>query len=134
MDPKEVDCYPIEDKDRCPVGIILFYLSKLPKDRKCTSFYLQPRRKYDNNCWFLDRPCGINRLRDVVKDICSKAQLPGFYSNHSLRSTSATKLYRNNIDEQLIQKITGHRSLAVRSYKRTCDSQRKMASNLLFSD
>ena len=65
--------------------------------------------------------------------MCSDAGLPGFYSNHSLRSTAATKLYCCNIDEQLIQEIMGHRSLAIRQYKRTCDSQHKMASNLLFS-
>ena len=83
--------------------------------------------------WYLDRPAGQNKLRDVIKELCSKAKFDGFFSNHSLRSTSATKLYRNDVDEQLIQEITGHRSLAVRSYKRTCDKQRKLASNIIFS-
>ena len=43
------------------------------------------------------------------------------------------KLNRNDIAEQLIQEITGHRSLALRSYKCTCDQQYKDASNLVFS-
>ena len=69
----------------------------------------------------------------VVKEIAKKAGLPGFYSNHSLHSTSATKLYQGNFDEQLIQEVMGHRSLAVRSYKRTSNLQCKNASNCIFS-
>ena len=133
VEPKEVDIYPIENGERCPVRILMYYLSMLPKERTCKSLYLQPRRKFRPGFWYLDRPAGANKLRDVIKEVCSKGGLPGFYSNHSLRSTAATKLYLSNIDEQLIQEITGHRSLAVRSYKRTCDSQRKVASNCLFS-
>ena len=134
IDPKEVDIYAIENVNRCPLRIIMFYLSMLPQDRKSQAFYLQPRKKIVNKCWFLDRPAGQNKLRDVVKEMCKDAGLPGFYTNHSLRSTSATRMYRANIDEQLIQEITGHRSLAVRSYKRTCDKQRKFASNCIFQD
>ena len=124
--------YAIENAEHCPVRLIIKYLSLLPKDRKCSSFYLQPKKKFSENCWYFDRPVGVHKLSGVVKDICTKAKLPGFYSNHSLRSSAATVMYRANIDEQLIQEITGHRSLAVRSYKRTCSSQRKMASNCIF--
>ena len=131
--PKQVDMYASLNPERCPIRIILRYLSLLPKTRSCDAFYLQPRCKYFRKSWFLNRPAGVNRLRNVVKDVCEKAKLPGFYTNNSLRSTSATKLYQNNIDEQLIQEIMGHRSLAVRSYKRTSDPQRKFASKCLFS-
>ena len=64
--------------------------------------------------------------------MCHDAGLPSFYSNDCLRSTSATKLYQNNIDEPLIQEITGHRSLAIHSHKRTSDKQHKMAINYQF--
>ena len=84
--------------------------------------------------WYLDRPVGIKKLSNVIKDMCETAKLPGFYTNHSLRSSAATVMYRANLDEQLIQEITGHRSLAIRSYKRTCSSQRKMASNCIFGE
>ena len=129
----EVDVYTTDHLDHCPIRIIQFYLSKLPCDRKCHSLYLQPRKKFEGKSWYLDKPCGENKLRNIIKEMCKDAGLPGFYSNHSLRSTSATKLYRNDFDEQLIQEIMGHRSLAVWSYKRTCNSQRKEASNCLFS-
>ena len=130
---KDVDMYAIEDIDRCPVRILLAYLSKLPKSRKCQFLYLQPHRKFKPESWYLDRPVGENRLRETIKDMCEKTGFPGFFSNHSLRSTSATKLYHGKFDKQLIQEITGHLSLAVSSYKRTSDSQRKEASNCLFS-
>ena len=68
----------------------------------------------------------------ALKRSVRKLVYQDFYSNHSLRGTSATRMYRSDIDEQLIMEITGHRSLAVRSYKRTSDSQRRMASNCLF--
>ena len=76
----------------------------------------------------MDKPIGVNKLQSVVKDVCRKAGFPGRYTNHSLRSTAATRMYHSNIDEQLICEITGHRSNAVRQYKRTCDTQRELAS------
>ena len=131
--PKTVDVYPIENSERCPEAIISKYLQLLPKERKSTSFYLQPKKKFSENVWFLDRPVGVNKLRKTIKELCKQGGIDGFFTNHSLRLTAATNLYRNNVDEQLIQEITGHRSLAVCSYKRTSDSQHKMASNLLFN-
>ena len=132
VEPKVVDIYSIENQDRCPVRLITKYLELLPSDRKCTAFYLQPREKFRPGLWYFDKPVGENKFRELVKELCKSTGLPGYYTNHSLRSTSATCMYQSNIDEQIIQEITGHRSLAVRSYKRTSDSQRKMASNCIF--
>ena len=133
VQPKSVDVYQASNPERCPVRIIWKYLSLLPTDRTCKAFYLQARRKFRPGMWFLNKPVGANTLREVVKDLCEKAGLPGFYTNHSLRATSATRMYRSDIEEQLIQEITGHRSLAVRSYKRTSESQRKMACKAVFT-
>ena len=69
----------------------------------------------------------------MVRDVCAKAGLPGHYTNHSLRVTAATHLYHNNFDEQIIQEFTGHRSVAVRGYKRTSDSQLKSASSCIMA-
>ena len=125
MEPKVVEVYPnASNTDRCPVAILHKYLSLLPLNRVCKSLYLQPRKKFNSTVWFLDRPVGINTLRDTVKGIYNKAGFPGFYSNHSLLSTSATRMYRGGVKEQVIQEITGHRSLAVCSYKHTSQVQR----------
>ena len=75
----------------------------LSVDRKNAAFYLKPRTKFTPGSWYSDRPVGSNTLRNVIKELAKKAGLPGFYSNHSLRSTCATTLYQNAVDEQLIQ-------------------------------
>ena len=46
IEPKEVDLYSISNIERCPLCIILMYLSMLLKDATCESFYLQPRKKF----------------------------------------------------------------------------------------
>ena len=133
LTPKSVDLYCSDNPERCPLHTLVKYMTLLPKDRTCHSFYLQPHKKYFGQSWYINKPVGVNRLRNVICDICHAAGLPGYYTNHSLRSTAATKMYQNGIDEQLIMEIMGHRSLAVCGYKRTSDKQRKMASNCLFA-
>ena len=73
-------------------------------------------------------------MRSFVKDLTTKAGIPGYYTNHSLRATGCTRMYNEDIDEQVIQEISGHRSLAVRSYKRTCDKQREKATKCIFGE
>ena len=73
----------------------------------------------------------MNRLQGMVREVCDLAGIPGFFTNHSLRATAATKLYHNDIDEQIIQEVTGHCSIAVRQYKRTCDDQKLLASSCI---
>ena len=41
-------------------------------------------------------------------------------------------MYNCNVDEQLICEVTGHRSNAVRAYKRTSDGQHKNISSILY--
>ena len=134
IEAKTVDLYATANADRCPLHAIMKYLSGLPKNRTCNAFYLQPWKKYFGRAWFVNRLAGINRLRTAVREMCHTAGLPGHYTNHSHHATMATKLYQNNVDEQMIMEITGHRSLAVRSYKRTSDRQQRQASRCLFEE
>ena len=68
----------------------------------------------------------------TIGRICQSAGIAGYKTNHSLRATSATRLYQSGVDEQLVMERTGHRSLdGVRSYKRTSDSQREALSDIL---
>ena len=90
------------------------YPFKLPQNCKCSSFYLQPKKKFNDTVSYENGSAGVNQLCDVVKEMHTNAGLPGFYTKHSLRSIVATKLYRNNVDEQLIREIIGHHSIAVR--------------------
>ena len=133
VDRKSVDMYAMDRPERCPLCIILHYMSLLSKSRTCTAFYLQPCKKFFGKSWYLNWPAGVNKLRSMVSDMCKNAGLPGYYTNHRLRSTVATKMYQQNLDEQLIMEVTGHRSLAVRSYKHTSERQKKLASKCIFS-
>lgn len=63
--------------------------------------------------------------------LCKDAGFSGFYTNHSLRATAATRLYEAGVDEQLICEKTGHRSNAIRGYKRTSDLQQKGVSDIV---
>ena len=131
LDRKVVNVYPIPGSKKCPVMMIMKYLSLLPKSRTCTSFYLQPKKKYDSECWYLDKAVGINKLQGLVHEVCKDAGLPGYYTNHSLRATATTRMYHSGLDEQIIQEVTGHHSIAVREYKCTCDSQKFIASSCI---
>ena len=63
--------------------------------------------------------------------LCSAAGFKGFFSNHSLRATAATRLFDSDVDEQLIMAKTGHVSTAVRSYKRVSDEKLNDISNIV---
>ena len=55
-------------------------------------------------------------------------------TNHSLRATSATHMYRSGVPEKVIQERTGHRSLeALRIYERSDSQQHQAVSNILSS-
>lgn len=51
--------------------------------------------------------------------MCTEANIPGFFTNHSGKRTCATSLYQAGIPEQEIMRRTGHRSVeSIRQYKR----------------
>jgi hypothetical protein len=113
----------LECRQRCPVRLYELYNSRCPPDRSDDNFYLRPLDKYSDDRWFSNVPVGINTLGSVVSKLCARAGFVGFFSNHSLRATAATRLFAANVDEQLIKLKTGHTSDAVRSYKRVSDEQ-----------
>ena len=93
---------------------------------------LTPLKKPTADCWFSRTPIGHNTLKNYVGNMCKKAGIPGFKTNHSLRATAATRLYLNGVDEQLVMERTGHRSIeGIRSYKRTSREQQENVSDLL---
>ncbi len=63
--------------------------------------------------------------------MCLRAGFSSYYTNHSGKVTYATQLFENNIDEQLIMRQTGHRSGAVRNYKRPGVQHDQLVSSVL---
>ena len=95
-------------------------------------FYLQPLQKPTKEQWYSIRPVGRTTLEKTVGRMCKNAGMIGYYTNHSLRATTATRLHNHNIEEQQIMERTGHRSTeAVRSYKRTSSHQKELVSSIL---
>ena len=75
-----------------------------PVAGKTEAFYFQPVKKGQ---WFSQTAVGHNTLQGTVKRMCETAGIEGRKTNHSLRATSATRLYQKNVDEQLICEQTG---------------------------
>ena len=84
---------------------------------------------------FGSQPIGINTLSKYLKTMCVAANI-NFegrrFTNHSGKVTCATRLYESgSFDEQMIMSRTGHRSTAVRSYKRPRSTLVKSVSDAL---
>ena len=74
---------------------------------------------------------GVNKLSTIIKTMAEKAGMKGKYTNNSGKQSCATTLFQNGVDEQLIMGRTGHRSNAVRAYKRPSQTQQRHVSELL---
>ena len=117
---------------RCPVRLHKLYRSLCPQDCPGSAFYLKPLKKPKQDCWFSATPLGHNTLDNMVKAMCKTAGIIGYKTNHSLRATTATRLFHAGVDEQLIMERTGHRSInGVRCYKRTCQEQQEVLSDII---
>ena len=131
--PKKVIHYAnTTNPDRCFIHIYKTYMSKCPSDRPAGAFYLQPLQKPKGDIWFSKVPCGHNTLQKIVPELMKAAGVTGYFTNHSLRASAATRLFEGGVDEQLIMSRTGHSSReGVRAYKRTTTKLSEVTSNVL---
>ena len=123
IEPHKCRAYE-NNTDGCPIKIYQKYINLLPEERDESSFYFQPLSNPKSHVWFSFQSVGHNKLEGVVKGIMSAAGFVGNFSNHSLRASTATPLYRAGVSDQLIKEQTGHRSNAIETYKRTSDIQK----------
>lgn len=129
-DPKVVTAYQnTHNPSRCIVRIFQKFMSLRPANVE--KFYLRPLDKIKPDVWFSRQVIGIHTIEKTVTSLCKNAGFTGHFTTHSLRATSATRMFQSGIDEQVICEVTGHRSSAVRLYKRTSDSQKKQACKAL---
>jgi integrase len=113
--PKVTEAFEqAECPERCPVRIFSRYNELCPEDRPNDAFYLRPLKNYTQKSWYSKLPLGHNSLSTIVSKMCAEAGFGGYFANHSLRATAATRLFDANVDEQLIMQKTGHASNAVR--------------------
>ena len=131
---KMVTCYANEDNpQRCLVRLFQVFVGHRPAE--CDdAFYLTPLKKPKGELWYSKMPVGHNTLSKTIGRLCTAANISGFKTNHSLRVTTATRLFNSGVDEQLIMSHTGHRSVdGVRSYKRESEAQKRSISTVLNS-
>ena len=119
---------------RCIVRLFKMFMSLRPANAPSNALYLQPLATPLESCWYQARPMGHNALAMTVKTLCQSTGASGYYTNHSLRRTCASRLYNKGADEQEIMSVTGHRSSnAVRLYKKPSLEQEEKLSNMLKS-
>ena len=117
---------------RCFVKLFKLYQNRCPPHRPKDAFYLKPLSNPTEKYWYSISPIGHYTLSQTVARMCKEAGISGFRTNHSLRATTATRLYQAGVDEQLIMEPTGHHSVdGVRSYKRTNQDQQENLSDIL---
>ena len=117
---KSVKIFPNkENLARCIIWLYKKCISLRPSHAMSDVFYLQPLKFPKPNYWYEPRPVGHNPLAQTVKRLCSQISIDGYFTNHLLHRTCATRLYQKDADEQQIMSVTGHRSIdTVRVYKK----------------
>ena len=125
---------PNNNWKKCPVRLIEKYISLLPKTGVKPNFYLQSLRKTKPNCWYSTIPVEINTLHKVVSSLLKNAGLDGFFTNHSLHRTCATRLFQAGQDSKIVKEITGHISDSVQKYQTMSTAQKMHVSSIIQRD
>jgi len=127
---KEVVHYAkLLDPRKCLVNL---YNSKCSRDRPKNAFYLKPLKKSRSDCWYQNVAVGQNSLSSTVKRLCQQGGFSGYFTNHSLQTTAATRMFEARVDEQLIMQRTGHATTAdVWCYKRVGEKLKTLTSDAL---
>ena len=121
-----------KNPERCPVELYNKYLSHVPTTTSDNAFYLRALPKLNGQIWYYKKAAGRETLGNVVKNIMKNAGFEGYFTNHSLHRSCATRLYNAGFPEQVIQETTGHRSSdGIKAYKCTSSSLKRKASELL---
>jgi len=133
LEPKQVIHHAnVENPARCFVRLYKSYMQHRPTNLDVVAFYLTPLKKPRGIVWYSHIPVGHNTLSKTVKRICGAGGVGGYKTNHSLRVTSATCLFQNGAEEQLIMGVTGHHSTeGVCTYKRVSSEQQEALSDIL---
>ena len=79
-----------ENLFRCPVRLFKLYNKLCPKDRPENAFYLQPLRKFKEDCWFSVKPLGHNPLNNMVKQMIVQGSRDCRIQNKSLPTCNSS--------------------------------------------
>ncbi len=134
--PKQVKAYGHSDYDCNIVRLYKKYVSLLPDKSNSNALYKYSllKGKMTGHTWYADKPLGVNTITKTVKNLMAEIGKFGHFTNHSLRVSAATRMYSEGVDEQVLKERTGHRSDAVRSYKKTPESLLREAEKATIGD
>ena len=123
VENKQVPCYANPgNAPRCTLLRKTFFIFNLKRCSLLTTH---------SDCWYDCVPVGKNKLSTMVRDICTAGGITK-KTNHSLRATGATALFKAGVPEKIIQSTTGHRSVdALQCYERVSDEQQQATSRVL---
>ena len=93
------------------------------------NFYKRPLS--GNGIRFSQQTIGVNKLGSIIKNMCAKANILDYFTNHLGKRTCATSLYQAGINDLEICRRTGHRGNAVNLYKVQSVQQMKQVSAIL---
>ena len=122
------------NRDRCFVELYRKYmLLSPPGNRSWPRFYVQTDSKWHPGAfqWYTCRPVGKNTLGNYMQKIMQQGGIEGYFRNHSLRKATATRLFEQGVDPQLIKEATGHKSDAVMLYKKSNLKMKEKLSDML---
>ena len=106
------------------------YISLCPAYNKKTIFYLQSLQNINPAQWYGEQVIGINSIKKVVRNLLGRANIEGYFMNHSLRRTGGSHLFQAGIERKIVKEFTGHVSDAIDSYQLTSDEQRQACSEV----
>ncbi len=134
--PKVVRAYGHSNQDCNIVHLYQKYVGLLPKEGKCDALYKYSATvsKRTPQCWYVDKPVGINVLSKCVGNLMARIGREGKFTNHSWRVSAATRMFNDGVEEQVVKERTGHRSDAVRAYKRTAEHLLQSAEKAAIGD
>lgn len=77
--------------------------TSIASKKRFRTFYIRPLENGENgSVRFSSQPTGVNKLSNLLKSMCTDANIPGFFTNYSGKHTCATSLYQAGIPEQEI--------------------------------
>lgn len=133
QDYSDIRMYEVNNDKLDPVALFEFYLSKLNPDN-CALFQ-KSKKNYSINddVWYSKEVVGKNTLSSIMKNISQKAGLSQVYTNHCVRASTVTTLYRAGIDTRQICSITKHKNEDTLTHyiSSSSDAQKQKASSVL---
>lgn len=130
VEPKLIKQHAMVGNPRCVVNLFETYLDNIPQ---AGPFYRKPLPSKPTRAIVFSSQClGVNTISKYMKDMFAEAGIDTAgrnIRNHSGKVTLCTSLYAQNFDEQAIMSRSGHRSTAVRDYKRPSESLQKAISD-----